>query len=270
MHNAFKSTCIYVSELDVHFPELTVGQTLNFAASTGDENPESNAGIRAASVFGLEGACDTKVGNTVIRGISGGEKLRTSIAKAFVGPAQFQCWDNSTRGLDSFTARRVIDLMRASTSSLQSTVAVSLYRASEGMYKVSLAPFLLFLSVRLKKTQNFDKVMLLYEGRQIYFGPVESAASYSISLGFMRPERATTADFLTSMTNPSERLVADGYSSRAPRTPDDFARAWKQSKEAVTLLAEIDAFDSADHTKDTDDILRYMPKSTLFEDIHSC
>lgn len=259
MHSAFKSSCIYVSELDVHFPELTVGQTLNFAASTRDDNPESNTGIRAASMFRLEGACDTKVGNALIRGISGGEKRRTSIAEAFVGRAQFQCWDNSTRGLDSFTARRVIDILRASTSSLQSTVAVSLYQASEGMCKVSMELFLLVLLVRLKRTQNFDKVTLLYEGRQIYFGPIESAASYFISLGFVRPERATTADFLTSMTNPSERLVADGYASRAPRTSDDFVRAWKQSKEAVALLAEIKAFTSAKHTDDTDDVLRYMP-----------
>ncbi|KAL2291221.1 hypothetical protein FJTKL_13860 [Diaporthe vaccinii] len=131
-------------------------------------------------MFRLEGAYETKVGNAIIRGISGGEKRRTSIAEAFVARAQFQCWDNSTRGLDSFTARRVIDLLRASTSSNQSTVAVSLYQASEGMYK------------------SFDKVMLLYEGRQIYFGPIESAASYMISL-----ERASTADFLTSMTNPN-------------------------------------------------------------------
>jgi ABC-type multidrug transport system ATPase subunit len=260
MHSAFKSSCIYVSELDVHFPELTVGQTLSFAASTRDENPESNTGIRAASMFRLDGAYDTKVGNAMIRGISGGEKRRTSIAEAFIGRAQFQCWDNSTRGLDSFTARRVIDLLRESTSSHQSTVAVSLYQASEAMYKVSVAPYLHLLLVRLKRRQNFDKVILLYKGRQIYFGPIESAASYFISLGFVRPERATTADFLTSMTNPSERLVADGYSNRAPRTSDDFARAWKQSKEAVTLLAEIEAFTSANHTKDTNDILRYMPR----------
>ncbi|KAI7780516.1 hypothetical protein LA080_015917 [Diaporthe eres] len=214
--NVLKSNCIYMSELDVHFSELT-----------------SNTGIHAASMFRLEGAYETKVGNAIIRGISGGEKRRTSIAEAFVARAQFQCWDNSTRGLDSFTARRVIDLLRASTSSNQSTVAVSLYQASEGMYK------------------SFDKVMLLYEGRQIYFGPIESAASYMISL-----ERASTADFLTSMTNPSEYLVAHGYSSRVPRTSDDFARAWEQSKEAVTLLADIEEFTSANHTKDTDDALR--------------
>jgi ABC-type multidrug transport system ATPase subunit len=72
----------------------------------------------------------------MIRGLSGGEKRRTSIAEAFVGGAQFQCWDNSTRGIDSSTARRFIELLRSSTRSRQSTAVMSLYQASETMFKV--------------------------------------------------------------------------------------------------------------------------------------
>jgi ABC-type multidrug transport system ATPase subunit len=32
MHKEFRGECIYQSEVDVHFPQLTVGQTLDFAA----------------------------------------------------------------------------------------------------------------------------------------------------------------------------------------------------------------------------------------------
>jgi ABC-type multidrug transport system fused ATPase/permease subunit len=32
MHNDFRGECIYQAEVDVHFPQLTVGQTLGFAA----------------------------------------------------------------------------------------------------------------------------------------------------------------------------------------------------------------------------------------------
>lgn len=32
MHRDFRGECIYQAELDVHFPQLTVGQTLDFAA----------------------------------------------------------------------------------------------------------------------------------------------------------------------------------------------------------------------------------------------
>lgn len=91
--------------------------------------------------------------------------------------------------------------------------------------------------------QNFDKVLLLYEGREIYFGPSASAASYFTALGFVRSSRHTTPDFLTSLTSPAERTIAPGYEGRAPRTPDEFARAWSQSKEALALRAEIEGYD---------------------------
>lgn len=32
MHTDFRGECIYQAEVDVHFPQLTVGQTLDFAA----------------------------------------------------------------------------------------------------------------------------------------------------------------------------------------------------------------------------------------------
>ena len=136
MHTKFKGQCIYVAELDVHFPELTLGQTLNFAAATQQHSAGDGVGYRIASRFGLTQAFYTKIGDTMIRGISGGEKRRTSIAEAFIGEARFQCWDNSTRGLDSLTAGRFINILRESTDSLKSTVAMSLYQASDGMYKV--------------------------------------------------------------------------------------------------------------------------------------
>jgi ABC-type branched-subunit amino acid transport system ATPase component len=32
MHKDFRGECVYQAEVDVHFPQLTVGQTLDFAA----------------------------------------------------------------------------------------------------------------------------------------------------------------------------------------------------------------------------------------------
>lgn len=90
-----------------------------------------------AVLFGLEKAIDTWMGNAMIRGASGGEKRRTSIAEALVGGAQFQCWDNSTRGLDSSTALRFVELLKENATGLQTTVAMSIYQASDPIYNVS-------------------------------------------------------------------------------------------------------------------------------------
>jgi ATP-binding cassette subfamily G (WHITE) protein 2 (PDR) len=85
-------------------------------------------------------------------------------------------------------------------------------------------------------TQSFDKVTLLYEGYQIYFGSSPQAASYFIEMGFWKHPRATTADFLTSITNPRERTVREGFEDRVPRSPVEFAAVWKRSTLAQALL----------------------------------
>lgn len=251
MHHELKGGCVYLAELDVHFPELTLGETLTFAASTRTTGSSeaatgtpSNVGRTTAALFNLDEAFNTKVGDAMIRGLSGGEKKRASLAEAFISGAQIQCWDNSTRGLDSSTAIRCIELLRRRTESLQSTVIMSIYQASEAMYEVR-GQRLSSTAKTLTILQKFDKVTLLYEGRQIYFGPADLAEDYFYRLGFARPSRTTTADFLTSLTNPAERVVREGYEDRAPRSPDEFARIWKQGVELTTLRDEITNFNSA-------------------------
>jgi hypothetical protein len=86
----------------------------------------------------------------------------------------------------------------------------------------------------------FDKAMVLYDGRQIYFGPASRAKEYFISLGFECPARQTTPDFLTSMTFPAERISRPGYNP--PRTPDEFVTAWKNSPDYRSLQVDINRY----------------------------
>ena len=86
----------------------------------------------------------------------------------------------------------------------------------------------------------FDKALVIYEGRQIYFGSASDAREYFINLGYDCPARQTTADFLTSMTFPAERMARPGCSP--PRTPDEFAAAWKNSPERKALKEQIEEF----------------------------
>ena len=83
----------------------------------------------------------------------------------------------------------------------------------------------------------FDKATVLYQGHQIYFGPASQAKAYFERLGFECPPRQTTPDFLTSMTFPSERIPRPGCTP--PRTPEEFAAAWRLSLEYKALQAEI-------------------------------
>jgi ATP-binding cassette subfamily G (WHITE) protein 2 (PDR) len=235
MHKDFRGECIYQAEVDVHFPQLTVGQTLKFAAEAraprnrlpGVSREQYAEHMRDVimAVFGLSHTINTKVGNDFIRGVSGGERKRVSIAEAALGRSPLQCWDNSTRGLDSATALEFVKTLKVSTSLSGATACVAIYQASQAIYDI------------------FDKAVVLYEGRQIYFGNAIRAKQFFIDMGFECPERATTADFLTSLTSPGERRARSGFEGRVPRTPDEFAARWKDSEDRVQLLREMDTFD---------------------------
>lgn len=86
----------------------------------------------------------------------------------------------------------------------------------------------------------FDKALVLYEGHQIYFGPASKAKEYFINLGFECPERQTTADFLTSLTFPAERIPRPGCNP--PRTTHEFVTAWRNSPTFHSLQIEIEEY----------------------------
>lgn len=144
-----KAERLYVAEQDAHFPELTLGQTLGFTARLRDVSSvlqhlgltaePDNLSRTMASLFHLEKAFDTPVGNAVVRGISGGEKRRASLAEAYISSAQYQCWDNSTRGLDSSTALSFISLLRLITDKAGLVMMMSIYQASEAQYQVCIS-----------------------------------------------------------------------------------------------------------------------------------
>jgi len=109
MHGQFRGEVSYQAEVDVHFPQLTVSETLKFAALarapeirpgnvTRDEYAEHMKDVVMA-IYGLTHAKDTKVGNDFIRGVSGGERKRVSIAEVALSQAPINCWDNSTRSV---------------------------------------------------------------------------------------------------------------------------------------------------------------------------
>jgi ATP-binding cassette subfamily G (WHITE) protein 2 (SNQ2) len=126
--------------------------------------------------------------------------------------ASCQMWDNSTRGLDASTALEYVNSIRTMTNMVQISTAVALYQAGESLYDA------------------FDKVILIDEGRCCYFGSTEDAAAYFEGLGFERPPRWTTADFLTSVTGEHERRTKPGWENRIPRSSEQFEQAYKNSE----------------------------------------
>ena len=82
----FRNQIVMNTEEDVHFPTLKVKETIDFAASTklpkGCNNSDTElARDKILNNLGISHTEMTIVGNEVVRGVSGGERKRVSIAE---------------------------------------------------------------------------------------------------------------------------------------------------------------------------------------------
>jgi len=183
----------------------------------------SQAASIVLSNLSLEKCAETRIGNNVNRGISGGEKKRVSLAEVLLSRASVQCWDSSTSGLDSATTSCFINTLRLATSSHRNVTFAALYQVSQDTF------------------DKFDKVLLLHEGHQIYFGPTRTSLAYFEALGFVRPRSFTVPDFLTALTHPIEVCALRKDCARpCPQQQTEFCAAWLQSSERIELGCKIE------------------------------
>ncbi|GAA5923733.1 uncharacterized protein JCM15063_003745 [Sporobolomyces koalae] len=243
MRKRFQGEVAYNQEDDVHHATLTVAQTLMFALrlkTPGNLLPgHSRKSFQKeildvlVNMLGISHTKNTKVGSAYVRGVSGGERKRVSIAEMMATRAVVQSWDNSTRGLDASTALDYAKSLRILADVQQSALFTSLYQAGEGIFEVC------------------DKVLVIDEGRQVYFGPAKEARAYMMSLGYADLPRQTTADYLTGCTDPNERQMQEGRSpDNVPSTPDQLAEAFRKSEIHARMIAERDAFKAQSEADD--------------------
>ena len=236
MRRHFKGEIKYNPERDRHFPHLTVGQTLHFAAALCAPHDdlvgisrEEFAVKRVKDImctYSLDHTKYTKVGSEFVRGVSGGERKKVSIAEMALSGCAVSCWDQSTRGLDSSSAMRFIQSLKDAAKQGYTHI-VSLYQASDAVLC------------------EFDKVMVLYEGRQVFFGSPRRSGQYFEDMGWIRPPRQPLGDFLTAVTNSQERTAQDGYSDRVPRTAEEFEKQWQRSVDFRKLQSDISEYQAA-------------------------
>lgn len=193
----FRSEVLYNPDKDGHISVLTVGQTLDFALRFRTPGRRvfglSKSRFRRRvlnmllRIFKIQKIENSVVGNEIMRGISGGERRRLTIAEMLSAGNAFSCWDNLTNGLDSSTAYEVVKALRILTDVTNTTTIVSLCQASEQIYSL------------------FDKLMILDHGLMIYFGSASQACSYFESLGYMRSPTESTPDFLMNIVDVNTR-----------------------------------------------------------------
>jgi ABC-type multidrug transport system ATPase subunit len=227
----YRGQIVVNTEEEILFPTLTVEDTIDFAArmkvpyhlppgiTTHEKYVQSYKDFLLRWV-GISHTARTKVGDAFIRGVSGGERKRVSFPECLTTRANVFCWDNSTRGLDASTALEWIKAIRVMSDILGLSTIVTFYQAGNGIY------------------DHFDKVLLLDEGKQIFYGPQKEAVPFMEGLGFMLDPSSNRGDFLTGVTVPTERVIVPGYEDIFARTADEICGAYERSPIRTRMLEE--------------------------------
>ncbi|XP_059165209.1 broad substrate specificity ATP-binding cassette transporter ABCG2-like [Physella acuta] len=177
----------YVVQDDVIMDTLTVRENLNFSASL-RLPPSLSAQARADKVTSvirelhLEKCADHKIGNELIRGVSGGEKKRCNIGMELIISPPVLFLDEPTSGLDSNTASNVLILLKRLASKGR-TIILSIHQPRYTAYGL------------------FDHLLLLSHGHVVYDGPTGDTLDYFSSLGYVCPEHQNPADYFLDVIN---------------------------------------------------------------------
>lgn len=242
-HRHFRGEVNYNPEDDQHFPTLTVWQTLKFSLinKTRKHDRDSIPIIIDAllKMFGISHTKDTQVGNEYVRGVSGGERKRVSIAETLATKSSVVCWDNSTRGLDASTALDYAKSLRIMTDVSKRTTLVTLYQAGESIYEL------------------MDKVLVIDDGRMLFQGPANEARQYFVNLGFHCHEQSTTADFLTSLCDPNAREFQLGREASTPKTAEELEQVFKNSDAYKRIWDDVCSYEKRLQETEQEDTRRF-------------
>ena len=100
------------------------------------------------------------------------------------------CFCFLMKGLDSFTARHVVETLRSLAASGR-TVILSIHQPRYDVFAL------------------LDSVILLSRGRQVWAGPAQEMLAHFASLGMQCPQLVNPADFILDMSSIDVRVYCD-------------------------------------------------------------
>lgn len=177
----------FVTQDDILYPHLTVKETLLFCSllrlpNTLSTKEKTQVAESVIKELGLGKCENTIIGNTFIRGVSGGERKRVCIGHELLVNPSLLLLDEPTSGLDSTSAYRLVSIL-GSLAKKGKTVVTSMHQPSSRVY------------------QMFDSVLLLSEGQCLYFGKGSDAMDYLASVSFFPSFPMNPADFMLDLAN---------------------------------------------------------------------
>ncbi len=181
--SVIRSVVSYVcQDDDALLPSLTVRETLRFAAGLRlpawmSRRDKHRRAEEVLLKMGLKDCADNLVGSELVKGISGGEKRRVSIAVQILTDPRVLLLDEPTSGLDAFTAGSIMEVLRGLAREGR-TLVLTIHQARSDLFG------------------HFGNLLLLARGGSpVYAGAAADMLGYFGSLGYRCPQHTNPADF---------------------------------------------------------------------------
>jgi len=199
------SRVAYVKQQDIFFETLSVRDQLTYTAQlrfpdTNTTKKERNLKIRTEVDKILELLRLTKVADSPIMMCSGGEKKRVNIGTELLTDPSIILLDEPTSGLDSASAVSLLGVLNDLAKNYGKTIITSIHQPNSSTF-----------------LNTFDKLLMLSDGKAVYFGTPSGSLQYLKTKGLPCPEGYNAADHWMDL------LVTDG-TMQVDANTNDFSR----------------------------------------------
>ncbi|XKL60053.1 hypothetical protein PGB90_001069 [Kerria lacca] len=211
----------FVYQDDLFIPTLTVSEHLHFVA-------QLKLDCRIAADFrkeiindllsnvGLLKCANNFIGNSHYSNkkinLSSGEQKRLSVATELLTDPPLLFCDEPTTGLDSFSALKLMTIMKSMTVQRNKTIVCSIHQPSEQIFNL------------------FNHIILLYNGNIAYCGATQKALQFFQSLGYAYNKDQNPADYLIKSL-----AIIPGREAETVKVASDICIEFKKSKFAQEI-----------------------------------
>lgn len=215
----FKYLAGFVPQDDILMGTLTPREAITFTARLSLLLSKSEIDIKVTALIeqlGIANCADTRIGVMFQRGISGGEKKRTSIGVEVVTDPPILILDEPTTGLDSFTALQIINLIKSQAREFGRVVIATIHQPNSEIYA------------------SFDRLLLLSKGETVYIGKANQAVDYFNHQGFQMPKNYNPADYFLKVL--SEKSADANLEDRISTLAHNLNNHGKECESPATLM----------------------------------
>lgn len=190
----YKRSIAYVMQDDALVPTSTPREALSFSVALRlgvDESERASLVDKMLCDLNLSDCADTFIGSALVKGVSGGERKRTSVGVELIIKPRLLFLDEPTSGLDSESALSCVKLLGL-VASKGATVLTTIHQPSSKIFSM------------------FNSLVLMSSGRVLQQGQIDAVMNAFETAGFAIPQHHNPADFIMDVaTNCSQTKLRE-------------------------------------------------------------